>query len=46
MLQWPHRIVVPLGGVDVDVRLTQTATELVQELRKFFDFFDPKNMVG
>lgn len=20
MLQWPHRIVVPLGGVDVDIR--------------------------
>jgi hypothetical protein len=36
MLQWPHRIVVPLGGVDVDVRSVNQRTCSFTFLRIMF----------
>jgi hypothetical protein len=40
MLQWPHRIIVPLGGVDVDVRLIESDLLLRIVCMKLFNLFD------
>ncbi|KAK1282237.1 Synaptotagmin-4 [Acorus calamus] len=45
MLQWPHRIVVPIGGVPVDTRHALVSDEVLNFYSSYFSHIRPDHMV-